>query len=477
MREQTPDQARLLPSNLRFEERMFMEFLVNDFATRSSIVRRAVEARQNWIEEKLGVPLSEAVILETSFNLAQIGVEKILGLSRPSVDEHRATRRLRTFVAETEVPPGVPPMLSYSKSRTARSLAEVLSRSHADKPSRIDWQDCPVAMTLHTVPSPVIVLNVRYQPGPSSDSDCSTTVLVVKRNSLEQLVRLLDTLDRRETMPKLYTHHGPARAIARCEWDDMVLDPAILSLLKDDFEGFWNREDWFRQHHLPFRRGYLLHGSPGNGKSTAVRAMMCSRGLGAYTIRLFDRQTDDGDLDELFENALREQPAMVLLEDLDRAFPRSGEARTQVSLQSLLNSLDGVATGEGIVVVATANEPTALDPAILRRPGRFDRVVHFPNPTGELRRQYFQKMAPEIAPDALDQPISASGGLSFAQLRETFILAAQFALHRNEDVTANDLILGIQTLRQTMAEGSMHNQSAGFVAASRGMKTDGIISF
>ena len=84
---------------------------------------------------------------------------------------------------------------------------------------------------------------------------------------------------------------------------------------------------------------------------------MSSRGLSAYTMRLFDRRTDDGDLDGLFEKAFRNRPALVLLEDLDRAFPKTGEMRSGISVQQLLNCLDGVATGEGIIVVATANEP------------------------------------------------------------------------------------------------------------------------
>jgi hypothetical protein len=104
-----------------------------------------------------------------------------------------------------------------------------------------------------------------------------------------------------------------------------------------------------------------------------------------------------------------------------------------------INCLDGVATGEEIVVIATANEPTALGPAILRRPGRFDRIVNFSNPSGALRRQCYAKINPRIDPGSLDQVVSASDGLSFAQLRETFILASQFAFQRDEDVTADDL--------------------------------------
>ena len=75
---------------------------------------------------------------------------------------------------------------------------------------------------------------------------------------------------------------------------------------------------------------------------------------------------------------------MVVLEDLDRALPKIGETKSRVSLQQLLNCLDGVGTGEGIIVVATANEPTILDSAVLRRPGRFDRVIHFADPDFHL---------------------------------------------------------------------------------------------
>jgi hypothetical protein len=163
-------------------------------------------------------------------------------------------------------------------------------------------------MIFHSVAAPVVALNVFYQAGPGADCESMTSVLIVRKESTKETIRLLETLDCRESLPQLYTHHGRARAIARCDWDDLVLDRSIVSLLKNDFESFWKREQWFHDRHLPFRRGYLLHGPPGNGKSTAIRAMMCSRGLSAFTIRLFDPQTSDVDLDELFEEALTERP-------------------------------------------------------------------------------------------------------------------------------------------------------------------------
>jgi len=109
-----------------------------------------------------------------------------------------------------------------------------------------------------------------------------------------------------------------------------------------------------------------------------------------------------------------------LLEDLDRAFPTEGK-RTQeraVNFQTLLNYLDGVGSQDGVIVVATANDPTCLDPAILKRPGRFDRVVQFRNPDADLRRQYYQRLNLTLAGERFEISIEQTEGFSFAQLRE-----------------------------------------------------------
>jgi ATP-dependent 26S proteasome regulatory subunit len=158
---------------------------------------------------------------------------------------------------------------------------------------------------------------------------------------------------------------------------------------------------------------------------------------------------------------------MILLEDIDRAFPRTGESKGKVSLQQLLNCLDGVATGEGIVTVATANEPTILDPAILRRPGRFDRVVHFPNPSAVLRREYFCRMHEQFLAADLDLIVSDSEGFSFAQLRESYIMAGQLAFEGNREICMSDLSAGVQSLRETSQLSTKRGRRAGFVSSSR----------
>jgi hypothetical protein len=113
-----------------------------------------------------------------------------------------------------------------------------------------------------------------------------------------------------------------------------------------------------------------------------------------YTLDLSDLEEKSADVLRLFEKAAENAPALIVLEDLDRAFPTEGK-RTQertVSFQTLLNCLDGVGSQDGVIVVATANDPTCLDPAILKRPGRFDRVVAIP----KSKRRF----APPVLPAA-----------------------------------------------------------------------------
>jgi chaperone BCS1 len=222
--------------------------------------------------------------------------------------------------------------------------------------------------------------------------------------------------------------------------------------LQADYESFFQREAWFRQNHLAFRRGYLLYGPPGNGKTSAVRAMLSGQGITGYTINLFKQGLNDDDLTSLFQTAALSAPAIIVLEDIDRYFDQKQEdgPEAKVSLQHLLNCLDGATTQDGVIVVATANNPQTLDPAILRRPGRFDRVVGFANPTKDLRVRYFQKLCADMDSASIDACADAGDGFSFAQLQESYILAGQFAFDEQRSITPEDILSAINTLRKAL---------------------------
>ncbi len=439
--------------------------IVNEFAVRPDLLRRAVAQHRSWIEQRLGVSLCDIVILESDLDLTQIGIELLLAIPPAGHPTSSIASGLRPFVLSATTPPEFPPFCEISKAPQV-NIFEVLGGQSTKRRSTLSWADCPIALHLRRGESEftAIALNLSYHSGPGSDNESTTQLIVARRESASEVMSLLEDLDRRDNKPRLHVVGSSNRHIIDCKWDDLVLDYKVRTMLKDDFESFFERQAWFRANKLPFRRGYLLHGPPGNGKSTAVRAMMSSRGLTAYTTRFFDSQIDDSDLDHLFELAVKNRPSMVLLEDLDRAFPRTGETKSRISLQQLLNNLDGVGTGEGVIVVATANEPTILDPAILRRPGRFDRVVHFPNPSIELRQQYLQQLNPGLPARQLKLSVEESEGLSYAQLREVHIIAGQRAFERKGEIGEADLLLAIHALRQSTLTASRRGNAAGFRA-------------
>jgi transitional endoplasmic reticulum ATPase len=107
-------------------------------------------------------------------------------------------------------------------------------------------------------------------------------------------------------------------------------------------------------------------------------------------------------LSAFFEEAARNAPSLLIFEDLDRAFVDRDEERPRITLQHFLNCLDGVGTQDGLIVVATANDPSMLDAAILKRPGRFDRVVQFRNPDPDLRREYYQRLSLVLTGDQFE---------------------------------------------------------------------------
>jgi len=151
----------------------------------------------------------------------------------------------------------------------------------------------------------------------------------------------------------------------------------------------------------------------------------------------------------LFQAAADRAPALIILEDLDRTFGTAAtENRTGITIQHLLNCLDGPATQSGITVVATANDPTTLDAAILKRPVRFDRLVPFPVPSMELRREYLRRLTNgTLDEDSLVLVAREADRLSFAQIREAYILAGQRAFRRTQDVQTEEVLTAIRTVR------------------------------
>ncbi|KAF8513009.1 P-loop containing nucleoside triphosphate hydrolase protein [Hysterangium stoloniferum] len=180
----------------------------------------------------------------------------------------------------------------------------------------------------------------------------------------------------------------------------IVLEPGVKDMILNDCKDFLRSEDWYAERGIPFRRGYLLHGVPGSGKTSLIHSLAGELGLDIYVVSLSSKGMSDNTLSTLMGDV--PSRCIVLLEDLDAAFtrgvsrdatstgaPTTKDAATAenkdndgstLSLSGLLNSLDGVAAAEGRLLFATTNHIERLDPA-LSRPGRMDVWVNFSNAT------------------------------------------------------------------------------------------------
>jgi len=177
------------------------------------------------------------------------------------------------------------------------------------------------------------------------------------------------------------------------------------------------------------RRGVLLHGPPGVGKT--LTAMYLATLMPERTVVLLTGQ-GYGTVRASIDLATALQPSMVVLKDVDLvALDRSYEP-TNAVLVELLNAMDGLNEDHDLLFLLTTNRPDLLEPALAARPGRIDQAVEFPLPDAESRRRLLELYGEGLdlrleRPDALVEELV---GVSPAFIRE---LLRRAALHAAEE--------------------------------------------
>lgn len=258
----------------------------------------------------------------------------------------------------------------------------------------------------------------------------------------------------------------------RHRWEDLVLTEDQVRRVRQDLE-FWirsEREYYIRR--LPYRRGYLFEGPPGNGKTATVRTIVSEYPFTAYMFNFHARGSSDEAMEAMFSAAADNAPALIVLEDLDRVYAPGTQLR--VSKECLLNCLDGVVIHEGVVVIATANHPEFLDPAIRNRPGRFDMPVRFPNPEQSQRVKYLEFLLDasgtcNVTKQEIERVARHCKGRSMSFIKMVYESSAVRALHRgNERISYDDLKNGCENaLSYFKGVETASDRAAGFKASDR----------
>ncbi|PIK52426.1 putative mitochondrial chaperone BCS1 [Apostichopus japonicus] len=223
----------------------------------------------------------------------------------------------------------------------------------------------------------------------------------------------------------------------------VVLDSGISENILNDVTEFITNPKWYSDRGIPYRRGYLLHGPPGCGKSSYIMALAGELQYSICMMNLSERSLSDDRLNHLMNVA--PQQSIILLEDIDAAFiNREKETEedkiryqglSRVTLSGLLNTLDGVASTEGRIVFMTTNYLNRLDPALIR-PGRVDFIQQIGHATSHQLKQMFLRFYPELGPERAirfadevmkrDKPVSVASVQGF------------FMIHKNDGLAVFD---------------------------------------
>lgn len=192
-----------------------------------------------------------------------------------------------------------------------------------------------------------------------------------------------------------------------------IFSDSITQKLLDEINDFWSKSELYKEKHLIHKRGILLEGHPGTGKSSIITILsdeIIKKGGIVFKVTNF-RNLDSyvTFIQNYFRKIQPETPIITILEDLDQYESVESE---------LLDFLDGKTHINHHVLIATTNDTESIPDTFLR-PSRIDLKIEVPLPNAKTRKEYFQnKGVPE---EDIESLVTKSAGFSLADLKEIYI--------------------------------------------------------
>ncbi|KAK3715702.1 hypothetical protein LTR37_006927 [Vermiconidia calcicola] len=269
--------------------------------------------------------------------------------------------------------------------------------------------------------------------GPSRVTDELIKSIGDWMSSISDVVWVYDNYWRRDH--KMWTE------IEKSSWDNVILDEDMKEDLTTVANKFFDSKGVYEELGVPWKRGLMFYGPPGNGKTISIKALMHEL--------LFERKKDGKpdpiptlyvktapytfDIGSVFRQARTLAPCMLVLEDVETIV-------TPDTRSYFFNEMDGLENNDGLFIVASTNFLDKLDPGLTKRPSRFDRKYKFPIPSEHERTLYCEYWRNKLKnKKSIDFPSKLcpamahiTPGFSFAFLQECFV-ATLLILAREED--------------------------------------------
>lgn len=197
--------------------------------------------------------------------------------------------------------------------------------------------------------------------------------------------------------------------------DDLLLFPSsVTDNLLQEIHEFWEKSALFAQHGFCHRRGVLLYGPQGCGKTSCVLQMIGQALMRNSVVFLCHEPQRLARALAVFRQVEPKRDVVCVFEDIDAIIQRHGE-------EDLLSLLDGESQINHVLNIATTNYPERLNKRLVSRPRRFDRIFKIAMPEEVIRRFYFQKKLSTIPQTEIDALVQMTKGLSLASLAEVII--------------------------------------------------------
>lgn len=326
----------------------------------------------------------------------------------------------------------------------------------------LEWQGQPIHYS--------VVRLVGFQEDRDNRMLAATKSNAVIRD-LQSAVRGYSEARKRRKDKWIKVVNGEDIRVPNVGWDDVLLPKGLAEEIRSNLTAFFDEKTRERYGELgiPYRRGFIFAGPPGCGKTQTLRAV--TNTVKASLVALHATAgLADRELSSAFRLAKRRAPAVLIIEDLDRV-----SRGRDVGMSYLLNMLDGLKVTEGVLVIATSNHPEKLDPALLHRPSRFDRIWRFPLPALKDRRTLLERKGGKFfSAAALDEVAKASQGFSMAYVQEVIVNALLKSLNNGgvpKDGHLRESAAELKSQRKMAAmaeEARLETEAIGFVGKEGG---------
>lgn len=233
------------------------------------------------------------------------------------------------------------------------------------------------------------------------------------------------------------------------QFEDETIDKVVKEI-----DIFWNNKERFEKFGFAHRRGILLYGPPGAGKTCTVK-LIIKRVIDLGGVAVSFRHPD------LYAQCMRvfrliqpQTPVVAVMEDLEALLEHYHESH-------ILNLLDGVDGFQNIVYLATTNYPEDLEPRIKNRPSRFDRRYHIGYPCAKSRAVYIRHLQEKIGENTIniDKWVKATEKYTPAHIKDVFISVFLFGHHFDEAI---NMMNEMRTKKISSANDDFSLQRAGF---------------